>query len=241
MTDETRSPDPVASDVLNADLYADLIQFGGLAAAMRQVSHDNGIDLGDIRTDAGRGLFNSADLSSARGPISIRLGAAVRKFSITLGSGTGNYIWANGGTEDLFKLVEMADAWRGGAVLRDLDSRFPFMKYGRLSQGYEDGNPVAVQWDILLGGRDEYITDLPLLRAAHSNGRLRGLFPYYSHGVLNLARDCNDRTAGRIEIGRMPSGSYRITSTVSNEGIFEAPTMEEAIDRASSLVGLELD
>jgi hypothetical protein len=79
--------------------------------------------------------------------------------------------------------------WRAGAKLAELAGRFPFMGFDRLSQAYEDGDPVETQWDILVGD-DTFHPYRPLLLALRADPELRLTFPYFSMWILRLATDC---------------------------------------------------
>lgn len=219
--------EPGLSEVFNVDLYADVVEAGGLADAVGKVARRRNVDLGDLDVPPSWGRFLSVGLDSPRGPVSVRIAKEVRKFSITLGSETGNFVWANGSTEDLTEVVEVIDRWRRGEILRELKDAHPFMEYSKLSQGYEDGNPAAVQWEIVL--TDERHQDsLALLQSIFSEERLRSLFPFFSHGALRLSIDLNDRTAGEIRVDALPDGQYRVESTADRARIVVSPFAEVA-------------
>jgi hypothetical protein len=219
------------SDILSADRYPDLIRLGGLAEALRQLSLAHGVDVGEIRSlsESGPSRYKTAKMDSERGPVVVLLGLESRIFSISIDSSSATFVWASGGTNDLREVLGVMDYWRRGVVLRELGERFPFMTYSRLSQGYEDGIPVETQWNILLSA-EEYLSHQDLLQAVYSNDDLRGMFPFFSHSLLRLARDCFDRTAGEVKIDRRSDGSYMVESR-SNRGSSrrEAFQMDEAI------------
>jgi hypothetical protein len=226
-TDGSGHAAPQVSEVLDAGLYPDLVESGGLAPALRAGAADAHIDLGEIETEPLTGRFNSAAIGSGRGTIRILLGAEVRKFSISIGGDV--HLWASGGTADLDAVVSTAEAWRGGVTLDELVARFPFMSTSALARGYERGDPVGVQWSLLLG--DDGLAEVrELLRAVHSNDRLRKLMPYVSHGTLRLANDPWDRAMGEVWISPLPSGTYRVLSTGSSESRKQVGSLEEALE-----------
>jgi len=223
--------------ILNADLYPDIIDFGGLVFAVQEVARVAGLDLGVVGSRPGEWQVYSADMTSPRGPVSVVLGLEKRLFSITLGSGTGNYTWATGGTDDLTAVARMIDAWRRGITLCELSGQFPFMTYSRISQAYEDGNQVSVQWDILLSAREDYI-DEGLLLAAASEPLLRQLFPYFSHGTLCLDVNSLDRSEGRITLTRREGGGYRVESSVSGVRCADESSLGAAICAAVEFLSM---
>jgi hypothetical protein len=226
-----------ASDVLNGDLYPDLIQLGGLASAMSQTARTDSADLGEIRAEPGRwghGRFTTAEVPVHRGTVSVRLGVDERWFSITIADDA--HVWTTGGTDDLHKLVGVTDAWRRGATLRELHDRFPFMSCTAMAQAYEDGNPVVAKWERLLA-HEEYVAERPLLRAAHAEPRLRTLFPVVSYGSLILSRDPYDRTSEEFRIVPRADGGYRVSSTKPSGSEREVASLEEALVAVLILLG----
>ncbi|MFE3142179.1 DUF6193 family natural product biosynthesis protein [Streptomyces scopuliridis] len=235
MESEERGRRPAPADVLDGRLYPDLIQRGGLAPAMSRLAHEHGIVLGEIRTRPGRnggGLFNAAEVDSDRGVISVLLGSEERRFSLSVFE-EGVREWAAGATGDLLDAVKVAEAWRNGTGLEELTGLFPFMTTTPLALAYESGDPVATQWDRLLG-HDEYVRERPLLRRAHANSRLRPLFPVISHGTLRLSLDSRDRTAEEIWISPLANGVFRVESTRRTEPKPEVGSMDDAIEVAAS-------
>jgi hypothetical protein len=154
----------------------------------------------------------------------VLLGLGRRWFAVTFDNVDADLVWASGGTDDLREVVAVLGAWRRGDTLRELGNSFPFMKYSRLSEGYERGTPVETQWEIILDDpRGSVRRDL-LLRL-HADDRLRRMFPSFSHETLRLAKDHSDRSAGEVLIDARSDGTYAIWSSVD--------------DRVRSVTGLE--
>ncbi|MET9397986.1 DUF6193 family natural product biosynthesis protein [Kitasatospora sp. NPDC002965] len=222
-------------DVLNAVLYPDLVRLGGLASAMSQAARTEEIDLGEIRAEPGLrgdGRFLSAEVESDRGVISVGLGAASRVFFVSIWNRGGQpRVWTEGATDDLRQVVKAADAWRRGATLRVLAERFPFMRHSAMARAFEDGDPVAAQWDLLLS-HELYVRERPMLRAAHSEPGLCALFPAISMGSLMLVRDPRDGTSAWIRIVPLSGGVYRVESAELIEPKREMPSLEEALQFA---------
>nr|WSX50096.1 hypothetical protein OG409_14770 [Streptomyces sp. NBC_00974] len=224
------------SEILDVEHYADLVEYGGLAAAITCVSRRNGMDLGRIYPQAtsGKGLYKTAHADSSRGRMSVLLGLGRRSFSLKL-EGRG-FVWASGSTSDLSALTAAMDAWRRGEKLRDLSRDFPFLEYGRISQGHEDGIPVETQWNIVLES-ERLRPYRDLLLSVRADARLRELFPTFSHDTLRLAVDCYDREAGEIVIQVLPDGSHSVLASADEV----SDTLAELAGAAASAVSVERD
>ncbi|MFE6161941.1 DUF6193 family natural product biosynthesis protein [Streptomyces sp. NPDC056486] len=219
---------------MTEDLYPDLVELGGLQGALTRTSQQNGVDLGviDGATSASSEDPNSAKLMSDRGTIMIYLGAEERRFYISIAE--VQHSWAEGVTDDLLAVVGVANSWRTGATLRELNSRFPFMEYSELAQAYEDGDPVAIQWGTLL--HDDAFADYrSLTQEVYADERLRALFPFYSMGMLRLSADHTSRQASEIKISPLSGGGYRVESTTS-DGQTHVEHMGQVVEAAVSLL-----
>ncbi|GII24278.1 DUF6193 family natural product biosynthesis protein [Planosporangium mesophilum] len=232
MAESDAQPEPALTEVLDPDLYPDLIRQGGLAAAMSDVARRNNIDLGTVGVHSRSGRFNSAMIDSGRGTISVLLGAERRFFDVNIYGKT--HPWARGATDDLTATVMVADAWRRGATLTELTGEFPFMSCTELAQAYESGDPVTTQWQRLLEDGDlESIR--PLLRAAYANSRIRSLFPVVSHTtLLRLARNPVDRSGDETWITQTSDDAYRVELTRRDRPQRVAGSPGEAIEVALS-------
>jgi len=194
---------------VDSSLYPDIVEKGGLAGALADAARADGIDLGRLTVPAGPDGYTNAVMDSDRGRIGVGIGADRRIFAVTISNGV--FVWASGVTPDLREVVRMTHRWQAGATLRDLHGRFPFMTYSRLAQGYEDGNPVEVQWDQLLRSPDLTLIR-PVLEAAHADERLRQLFPSVTHFTLaRFELDHLDRRAGEVWI-ELTAGGYDVGS-----------------------------
>ncbi|MGW0368519.1 DUF6193 family natural product biosynthesis protein [Streptomyces coeruleorubidus] len=222
------------SSIINSTLYPDLVEFGGLVAALARVARESGIDLGSIvsASSNARGHLTTAQLISDRGPILIHLGKERRLFSISIES--ERHPWAAGSTDDLAAVAKTLDAWRSGVTLRELKSRFPFMEYDELAEAEESGDPVATQWKLLFQ-QEERPHLRQLLQAVYADARLRSLFPYLSMGRFGLTRDHTSRTAGGIGIVPLGEGGYRVEAYPSSERA-EAESLEQAVAFARAFV-----
>ncbi|MGW5266100.1 DUF6193 family natural product biosynthesis protein [Microbispora sp. NPDC004025] len=232
MAETGKDPDDAIAGVVDGSLYPDLLRDGGLAPAMRRLASRGRWDLGPIETEPGPARFVTATMSSDRGRIAILLGAEKRFFSIRI-SHLG-HVWASGATDDLAAVTEVADAWRRGATLDELVRRFPFMRTNALALAFERGDPIPAQWDGLLG--DPGLVHVrPLVSAAHSDERLRALFPYVSHGALRLYRDVRDTSLGELRLVPLAGGGFRVEATWDGS-TGEAGSLREAVGLALSFL-----
>ncbi|MFD0026248.1 DUF6193 family natural product biosynthesis protein [Streptomyces sp. NPDC058382] len=216
--------------------YADLVEQGGLRAAVASIAIEHKADIGATAKEGepGAQVWSAADFASPRGPMRVNLGRDARRFAITL-DGDRGHIWASGSTANLVEVVEVLAFWRQGAKLKELSNRFPFMEFDRLSQAYEDGNPVEVQWGIILGD-DNFHLDRELLLALREDPNLCQLFPYFSHWTLRMSKDCSDDQAGEILIQRSLGEGYVIWSSFAPTQTREFRRIDELIRAAVSIL-----
>lgn len=216
--------------------YADLVERGGLREAIVSIAREHRIDLGTPpdHSESEPQAWSTADFASQRGAMRVHLGHGARRFAITLDSGQG-YVWASGSTTDLSETAEVMAFWREGAKLRDLGNRFPFMEFDRLSQAYEDGNPVETQWEIIIGD-DNFLGYRKLLLALHADSNLREMFPFFSHWTLRMSKDCYDTQAGEILIQPTASEGYIVWSSLKPEQKMEFNRSEDLVSAAASIL-----
>jgi len=215
----SKTPDGLeAADVLDAMLYADLVEAGGLAAALRAVARETGLDLGPVEPSDkwGRSAFVTARTDSSRGPVAVLLGLDKRRFSLSLGSRQAAHGWAEGGMADLNEAARAIAAWRQGTKLREMAVQFPFVEYSALSQAYEDGTPVESQWRDLLAS-PEHAGYHDLLERLHADAEIAELFAFFSMGTLRLAKDSIDYSLGEIFVKLRSDGGLVVPSSNSRE------------------------
>jgi hypothetical protein len=233
---EAGGPRPPATDLARAfdgEIYPDLLEAGGLAAAIAGLCAAHGIDLGEMTTHPLDGRFNSARFRSDRGSIGVVLAAGNRSFSVSMSS-TG-HLQASGGTDNLLEVVRAIDAWRKGATLAELVRRFPFMKYSGLAKAFEDGDPVTYRWNQVLDDPDLDKVHM-LLVAVRSHDALGKLFPSVSHYVrLLLDRDPEDRAKGTISIRIDQEAGYRVDASWVDSAQ-QASTVDDAVATAAALL-----
>lgn len=198
--------------------YPDVLERGGLAAAIVRAAAENGVEVGTAseRPGADPRTRGSAEFRPPRGVMRVRLGLGARRFSIVLEGGRGNRVRAEGSTAQLSEVAGVLAAWRAEAKLAELAGRFPFMEFDRLSQAFEDGNPAEVQWTILIED-DTFANYRDLLLALRDSPRLRRTIPFFSHWVLKLSVDPYEERDGEIWIRLDPAGGYEIWSSLTPE------------------------
>jgi hypothetical protein len=225
-----------AAQALNASLYPDLIKSGGLGALLREMAAAGHIDLGDIQPDPPHGDdIYAVRMTSDRGPIFIQLVLDSRRFAIHLGDAKTARGCASGSTPDIDEATQAIEAWRHGAKLKEMAEKFPFIGYTRLDQGYEDGNPVETQWNILLED-DDFRDYHDLLAALHAEPEVSRLFPYFSHWVLRLTKDRFDLDVDQIAISDVPESSrYEVYLLKAGDEKTAVPA-DEVVNRVKSLL-----
>jgi len=213
---------------VDVSLYPDIIEKGGLARALADSARAEGIDLGRLMASARSDGYTSVGLESDRGRIVVEIGVNRRMFVVSISNGI--IAWAQGSTPNLGEVARVAQSWQAGATLRGLRERCPFMYYSRLAQGYEDGNPIEVQWDVLLTDPDQDLIR-PVLAAAQADERLGRLFPIVSHFTsARFLVDHMDRSAGYVSIDLIGDG-YQVDSTWVEEPV-RVGTLDDAIAAA---------
>ena len=211
-------PGPADSVGHLQSFYPDVLEQGGLAAAIVRAAADNGVEVGAASERPGSDprTRGSAEFRPPRGVMRVRLGLGARRFSIVVEGERGNRVRADGSTAEMSEVAGVLAAWRAGAKLAELAGRFPFMEFDRLSQAFEYGNPAEVQWTILI--EDDTFSDYrDLLLALRDNPRLRSTIPFFSHWVLKLSVDPYEERHGGIWIRLDPAGGYEIWSSPAPE------------------------
>ncbi|MYW69785.1 hypothetical protein GTY65_37860 [Streptomyces sp. SID8379] len=162
---------------------------GSWVEAFRNGAADMGVDLGTVSgtesaTDSWRLIVASVDAS--RGSVVVTLGRQERAFGIRIWwTGVGEA--ACGRTTQLRTVVDIAQAWRTGASVRELGDRWPLLEIDELTLAHERGEAVAYAWQLVRNAPDRLI-DHGIVEAAYANPRLRSLFPLISHGSLQFSR-----------------------------------------------------
>ncbi|MFJ4185257.1 DUF6193 family natural product biosynthesis protein [Kitasatospora sp. NPDC089509] len=216
MTDVTDVTDGHPPDF--SEHHPELARHGGLTAALRATAADQGLDLGGGSPAAGADREPTvAWFDSPRGRMKVDLRGAEPGFDIALFSDRGWFAnWANGSTADIAEAAGVLVAWQHGATLAELSRRFPFMTSSRLSRGYDEGDQVAVMWELQIGD-PAFAQYRELLTALRAEPQLAPMFPFFSMWTLRLAKDSYREQPGELLIRRRDDGSYLLWSSSETE------------------------
>ncbi|MFI6235238.1 DUF6193 family natural product biosynthesis protein [Micromonospora sp. NPDC050784] len=180
------------SDPTVEDLYPEVAAAGSLAAVLDAVAARHGLSLGAVRALDGSSPLTSAGVpseSSVRDDLTVSAGIGERHLRFE-GWGQGIQLIV-GNTDDLVGVVRTAHDWRAGTPLHDIRRSLPFVVLTRRGDVVEEGPAavVAAEWQWLRQRTEE--ADWPhhtaLVEAAYNEPRLRQLYPYTSHSVLNFS------------------------------------------------------
>ncbi|MET7375107.1 DUF6193 family natural product biosynthesis protein [Micromonospora arida] len=174
------------------DLYPEVAAAGSLAAALDAIAVQYGLSLGTVRALDSSSPLTSASVpgeSSVRDDLTVSASTDERRFRLG-GWGQGIHLIV-GDTDDLVGVVRAAHGWRAGTPLHDIRRSVPFVVLTRRGEVVEQGpaGVVAAEWQWLRQRTEE--ADWPnhtaLIEAAYNEPRLRQLYPYTSHSVLNFS------------------------------------------------------
>jgi hypothetical protein len=228
----TTFPDP-------ADLYPDVAAKGSLATALQAVAAEQGIVLGEVVTHE-RQPLRYARVTSAtplREELGVTAGSAERCWAIT---GWGQGISMIGGsTDDLADVARVAQLWREGVPLREIQRAVPFVDLPRLAEAAEQGPAqlVTAQWQWLREDAEE--ADWPehraLIEAAYAEPKLRQLYAYTSHWSVRFSTTTGfpfSPDVVCVEASR--NGQFVVKSSWHDAALGRTATAEEAVSLAVS-------
>jgi hypothetical protein len=215
-------------------LYPDIIQMGGLSAAMSALGNEHVLDLGDLSSLPLKGKIKPALVRSENGSISVVAGMERRSFSI--GISAGGHLLASGMTDSLLDVIRVADAWRKGIALQSLELQFPFMNIEPLAKAFEGGTEAAFRWGELL--QDSALDEIrPLLMAVQRDRVLGQFLPSVSHLVLlRLELDSADSAAGAILISKAADRGFAVDATWVEGAANHVESIEGALEAANLLL-----
>ncbi|MET9107928.1 hypothetical protein [Streptomyces zhihengii] len=231
--DESQGPSVTDS---RKEFYADLVELGGLAAAIQTVARRRSCATGfdeeffSVSGDA----FSAATFPSPRGDMRVNLGLGVRRFAVTFDSDQ-EHVWASGSTESLSELVGVMGSWINGIRLPELHQQFPFMEYTRLALAYEEGNPAQVQWDILIES-EIYAPYRAMLAALRGSDEISRLFPYFSHWTLRLKGNGADSDMPEICVQSAGDGGFSVWLSGNHETRQECADLEGLTPAVTALL-----
>ncbi|MFC8827581.1 hypothetical protein ACFT9I_19825 [Streptomyces sp. NPDC057137] len=179
-------------------LYPDVAARGGLGAAMKEVARLYGYDIEPLHLAS-----DVARIETTRGVVSVGLSTEERAFRVDVH--IPGFTWVIGSTGDLELLVKAICAWRKGASLDELETRFEFLELAEFHRALEVGEPALSQWSDLLSS-DFYQEQWNLLRFIHSDDVLRNFFPTVTHGAVRLRTDPLDGASRQVLVQELYRG-----------------------------------
>ena len=227
---------PKAPTRADSDFYPDLAEAGSLADALDHAAAAEGAKIGGARRSESDPLRCAivASLTDERGGLSVYLGSVERAFIVTAWSRGIQAL--SGTTSDLREVACVAAAWRTGTPLSEIRSRGSFPKVGSLAEAQETGGAVAavaLKWRQLRGEAAEHPIFEPfsnLVEAAHSQPKLRVLFPFTSHSSLHLSQCTGYPFTWTVPfVDHLAQGRYLVCGPTRREVIGEAGTADQAI------------
>ncbi|MER5863135.1 DUF6193 family natural product biosynthesis protein [Kitasatospora sp. NPDC002040] len=221
-----------------AALYPDIATEGSLAAALQAVAVRDGLSVAFEASESA--ALQQASVASGiphRTVLSISAWAVERRWSIRGCESFQGLVLVDGSTGDLVQLARAAQAWQDGEELADIHSVAPFVD---LSGRFEvpDGDPVRLiesEWQHLLTEADaanwpEYRA---LIKAAHAEPVLRGLYPFTSHWTLRFSTSIRPHlTDVPLCLDAHRQKPYTVSTRYLGEILAAAPTAEEIVSIA---------
>lgn len=219
---------------VNSEFYPDVVEAGGLAAALERAAAEFRIPL--VVVPGGTGKPDSVGIASTapgRLPLEVFPRTESRAFQV-IGRAREVEV-VTGVTSELRDVVEAGAAWAAGTTVPRMREALPFLQFDPIAEAHERGPAAAVaaQWDLLR----EKAADTPsfpefgrLVEAAHAEPRLRRLFPFTSHWTVAFS-SCTGRPY-RDEIAIAPQyggGPYIVLRHPNTGMIGEVPTAAEAV------------
>ncbi|MGW3415006.1 DUF6193 family natural product biosynthesis protein [Streptomyces sp. NPDC000888] len=219
---------------MNSEFYPDLVEAGGLAAALERSAADLRIPL--VFVPGRKGIPDSVGIAATapgRLPLLVFPRADARGFRLIGRAGEVDIV--TGEAPELRDVVEAAAAWGAGTTVPRMRETLPFLLFDPIAEAHEHGPAAAVaaQWDRL----KELAADTPnfpefglLVEAAHAEPRLRRLFPFTSHWTVAFSSCTGRPYRDEVAISPQYGGGRYIVLRHPNTGMLgEAPTVEEAV------------
>ncbi|MFG3689700.1 hypothetical protein [Micromonospora sp. NPDC047740] len=123
-------------------------EVGSLAAALRRAAAEIGVDVGDVTANESnpKSYAGVASVVPEREALGVSVGHVERYFSVG-GWGQGVEL-LTGSTDDLAEVARLAQAWRVGLPLVEIQRLAPFVRVNERALAHERGpeHVVAYQW-----------------------------------------------------------------------------------------------
>ncbi|MFD4527507.1 DUF6193 family natural product biosynthesis protein [Streptomyces sp. NPDC058470] len=218
---------------MNSEFYPDVVEVGGLAAALERSAADLGVPL--ILVPGRKEIPDSVGIATTtpgRLPLLVFPRADARGFHVIGRAREVDIV--TGEVRELRHVVEAGALWAEGTPVPRMRQALPFLLYDPIAEAHERGPAAAVaaQWDRL----KEKAADTPtfpefglLVEAAHAEPRLRQLFPFTSHWTVAFSSCTGRRYRTLVAIAPYHGGQYFVLRHPNTGMLGEARTVEEAV------------
>ncbi|WP_171114764.1 DUF6193 family natural product biosynthesis protein [Streptomyces sp. Z423-1] len=219
---------------MDSDFYPDVVEAGGLAAALERTAADLRVPL--VVVPSGAGTPDSVGIAStAPGRLPLEVIARPDSRAFQLVGRAGDVDIATGATRELRDVIAAGAAWGAGTAVPQMREALPFLWFDPIAEAHERGPAAAVaaQWDLLrekAAGTPSFPEFGLLVEAAHAEARLRRLFPFTSHWTVAFSSCTGRPYRDEIAIRPQPGGGQYIVLRHPNTGMIgEAATAKEAV------------
>ncbi|MFE9769850.1 DUF6193 family natural product biosynthesis protein [Streptomyces sp. NPDC005808] len=218
---------------MNSEFYPDLVEAGGLAAALERSAADLGVPLvlvpGRNEIPDAVGIATTAP---GRLPLLVFPRADARGFHVIGRAREVDIV--TGGVPELRDVVEAGALWAAGTPVPQMRQALPSLLYDPIADAHERGPAAAVtaQWERL----KELAADTPtfpefglVVEAAHAEPRLRQLFPFTSHWTVAFSSCTGRRYRTEVAIAPYHGGQYFVLRHPNTGMLGEVSTAAEAV------------
>lgn len=219
---------------MNSEFYPDVVEAGGLAAALEQSAADLRVPL--VLVPGREGTPESVGIATAapgRLPLVVFPRADARGFHLIGRAREVDIV--TGEARELRDVVEAGAAWAAGTPVSRMRQALPFLLYDPIAEAHERGPAAAVaaQWDRL----KEKAADTPgfpefgrVVELAYAEPRLRQLFPFTSHWTVAFSSCTGRPYHDEVAIAPQPGGGPYLVLRHPNTGVLgEVSTAAEAV------------
>jgi hypothetical protein len=213
--------------------HPDVMAAGSLAAAIEAAADRLGRPAGSVLPTEHAPLTSASvhGESASRGRLSVGTDSALRGFRVE-GWGGGICLLV-GDLDELGDVVEVVRLWRDGTPLRDIERLVPSVELTSRGAVFDQGpeHVVAGEWQRVRqgtpGGDDTNLH--ALVEAAYREPRLRRLYPYTSHEVLNFSTTTGyPFSPSPVSLTAYGEGKFRVWNA-AGAVLGDTATAEEAV------------
>ncbi|MEZ6093178.1 MAG: DUF6193 family natural product biosynthesis protein [Pirellulaceae bacterium] len=171
---------------INRELYADIMDAGGLVAAVQQSLARNESPLSATGIPESRfPVYARVELGDRFSQIYVAAEERLFLFDIW----RDGVMYGNGRTADIDEMTRAITNWVGDNSEVSEIGQLPCIQLVDNAHVYDSGNEVEHRWNRYLSDTDPYLRDLmPFIKLAAQHPVLRSLFPYTSHLTFCFSR-----------------------------------------------------